>query len=93
MKRKENIIDKISLQMMNDEISDEAVIALISENVGDLEMGDRQGRTLLIDAAFYKRQKVMECLVWIYMQLIRISWHYFMNISKNMCNGIVSSHA
>lgn len=63
MKRKENIIDKISLQMMNDEISDEAIIALISENVGDLEMGDRQGRTLLIDAAFYKRQKVIEWLL------------------------------
>ena len=63
MKRKENIIDKISLRMMNDEISDEAIITLISENVGDLEMGDRQGRTLLIDAAFYKRQKVMEWLL------------------------------
>ena len=63
MKRKENIIDRISLRMMNSEIPDAAIIAQISENVRDLETGDRQGRTLLIDAAFYNRQSVMEWLL------------------------------
>ena len=63
MKKKENIVDKISLQMMNSENSDEMIIALIAENVDDLEMGDRQGRTLLIDAAFCNRQKIMEWLL------------------------------
>lgn len=52
MRKKENIIDRVSLKMMNDELPDEMIIAMISENVGDLEMGDRQGRTLPIDAAF-----------------------------------------
>ena len=63
MRKKEDIIDRASLKMMNDELPDEMIIAMISENVGDLEMGDRQGRTLLIDAAFYKRQKVMGWLL------------------------------
>ena len=63
MKRNKNIIDEIALQMRFEEVSDAAIIALISESVYDFEMGDRAGATLLWHAAFLNRQDVAEWLI------------------------------
>lgn len=63
MRRKKNIIDDIALRMRFEEVSDDAIIAMIQEYVQDLEMGDRDGRTLLLHAAFLNRRSVTEWLV------------------------------
>lgn len=63
MRRKKNIIDDLWLRMHFEEVSDEEIIALISEKVEDLEMGDCEGRTLLWHAIFFKRRKVAEWLI------------------------------
>lgn len=63
MRRKKNIIDDIALRMRFEEITDDEIITLISENVQDLEMGDREGATLLWYAAFLNRRKVVEWLI------------------------------
>ena len=63
MKRKKNIIDDLSIRMRFEEISDAEIITMISENVRDIEMGDRDGATLLWHAAFLNRQQVAEWLV------------------------------
>lgn len=63
MRRKKNIIDDIALRMRFEEITDDEIITLISENVQDLEMGDREGATLLWHAAFLNRRKVAEWLI------------------------------
>lgn len=70
-KTKSNIIEKIALDMMStqeftldkkDVISDEVIISNIMA-LTDLEETDRDGRTLLLNAAFYNRQKVIEYLL------------------------------
>ena len=63
MRRKKNIIDDIALRMRFEEVTDDEIITLISENVQDLEMGDRAGATLLWHAAFLNRRKVAEWLI------------------------------
>ena len=63
MKRKENIIDDLAIRMSFEEVPDEEIIASISENVQDLEMGDRAGATLLWHAVLCNRRKVVEWLV------------------------------
>lgn len=63
MRRKKNIIDDLWLRMSFEEVSDEEIIALISEKVKDLEMGDCEGRTLLWHATFLNRRKVAEWLI------------------------------
>ena len=69
--KKKNIIDQISLKMglneknlpdKKDVITDDAIIAQIQQ-IEDLEQRDRDGRTLLINAAFYCRPKVVEYLI------------------------------
>jgi len=63
MKRKKNIIDDLSIRMRLEEVADEELIVLISEQVQDLEMGDRDGRTLLWHTVIGDRRKVAEWLV------------------------------
>ena len=63
MKRKKNIIDDLAIRMSFEEVPDEDIIALISVNVQDLEMGDRAGATLLWHAASLNRKKLVEWLV------------------------------
>lgn len=69
--KKKNIIDQISLKKglneknlpdKKDVITDDAIIAQIQQ-IEDLEQRDRDGRTLLINAAFYCRPKVVEYLI------------------------------
>lgn len=69
--KKKSIIDQISLEMglneknlpnKKDVISDETILAKIQQ-IGDLEQRDRDGRTLLINAAFYCRPKIVEYLI------------------------------
>ena len=62
MKRKKNIIDELSIRMRFEEVADEEIVSLISENVQDIEMGDRAGATLLWHAAALNRLQVAEWL-------------------------------
>ena len=70
---KKKIIEKIALEMMeidnakympdtNDIIPEETIIEEISL-LDNLEDVDREGRTLLINAAFYDRLKIVEYLI------------------------------
>ena len=63
MRKKKNIIDELSIHMRLEKTTDDEMLALISENVQDLEMGDRAGATLLWHAVLCKRRKVAEWLV------------------------------
>lgn len=66
-----NVIDQISLEMglnekklpdKKDVITDDAIIAQIQQ-IEDLEQRERDGRTLLINAAFYCRSRIVEYLI------------------------------
>lgn len=68
---KENIFDELVLDMVCTEalmptqeyvVSEANIISRI-ENIGDLEQTDRDGRTLLINAAFYARKNVVKYLL------------------------------
>lgn len=69
---KKNVIEKIALEMMYTEdegylsadniVSDDKIIAQIKD-VEDLELKDRDGRTLLLNAVCYKREKVVKYLI------------------------------
>ncbi len=69
---KKNVIEKIALEMMRtadegylsaDEIvSDDKIIEQIKD-VEDLELKDRDGRTLLLNAVCYKREEVVKYLI------------------------------
>ena len=58
-----NIIEKIAISMMdNERYSDNDIINMIAD-VSDIEDTDRDGRTLLINAAAYKRTDVIKFLI------------------------------
>lgn len=63
MKRKKNIIDDLAIRMRFEEITDQELIAMISGNIHDLELGDRSGRTLLWHASFCNRAELVEWLL------------------------------
>lgn len=65
---KNNIIEKIALSMMNEldatyDVPDIEIINSIMLFVKDLEQVDRDGRTLLVNAACYGRKNVLEFLI------------------------------
>ena len=69
---KKNVIEKIVIEMMctadegyfsaDEIVSDDKIIEQIKD-VEDLELKDRDGRTLLLNAVCYKREKVVKYLI------------------------------
>ena len=66
-----NVIDQISIEMSlsdinlpddKNAITDETIITQI-QKVGNLEQRDRDGRTLLINASFYHRPRIVKYLI------------------------------
>ena len=61
--KKDNLVWNISIKMMDpDDVSDNEIIQDI-EKVDDLEQTDRDGRTLLINAAAYNRNFIVKYLL------------------------------
>ena len=57
-----NKVEEIAVSMMSEACTDEDIIGMIGA-VSDLEETDRDGRTLLIDAAAYGRTNVIKYLI------------------------------
>lgn len=85
--KKKNVIEKIVLEMMdinnakympntNDIIPEDTIIEQISL-LDNLEEVDRDGRTLLINAAFYERLKIMEYLIGKNVNINAVDKEYF----------------
>lgn len=63
MRKKKNIVDDLAMRMRFEEVADQELITMISENIHDLELGDRSGRTALWHASFCNRAKLVEWLL------------------------------
>lgn len=63
MKKKNNIIDDISIKMMSHNECEDELIGIIAESVSDINMQGRDGRTLLISASVYGCEKTVEKLI------------------------------